>query len=222
MTITGLIDENEILIEVVQFLRNSDILSTATRGATTATQNFNGNGVLQNFTLTNPNVLNVRSVTVDNVLLRYGFDYSVNFTTGVISVDVAPSVGTNNVVIVYDYGNTDKILFEYDQNVQSIDGYPAIRVNFTSSNTQDGSTDGNVNFSTHLISIYLFAKKRMGIFSYTKDLREKILENSKGFYTLRYLKPAAKGPILSTPNTAEKVFYRTIECIAPLNEEIIN
>ena len=51
--------------ELVVFFRNSDVISTAIRGVSTVTEEFNGTGAQTDFTLANSNVKNVRTITVD-------------------------------------------------------------------------------------------------------------------------------------------------------------
>ena len=91
-----------IKTELVNFLRNSDIFTITQRGVTT----YSDTGT---FTAASTHTLgntpttskNVRSVVVGGTTLTYGSEYTVNFSTGVISF-VAAQTGV--YTISYDSG----------------------------------------------------------------------------------------------------------------------
>jgi len=119
------IEQTEIVKEYLNFLRNSDILTTTVRGVTTATQNFTtAQTGSETFTLTNAtNCKNIRSVTYDSTLLTYYTDYTINLDSGTVTIlDVVPS---KTVTIVYDYGS-DKIHSDYPRLDLTLASYPRI------------------------------------------------------------------------------------------------
>ena len=93
MTVTDLINPNTIKQELVVFLRNSDIFSTSDRGVSTTTDEFSGDDNETEFTLTNTNCKNIRSITVDDVAQSLGTDYTVDYSTAVVTFTTAPADG---------------------------------------------------------------------------------------------------------------------------------
>ena len=85
--------------EFLVFLRNQDILTTSERSVTTTTELHSGDNSTKTFNLTNSQVKNVRSVTVDSVVLTNYTDYDVNYYDGTITFVVAPSLDTDNISI---------------------------------------------------------------------------------------------------------------------------
>lgn len=219
MTVTGLIDFNEISWEIVNFIRNQDIFTTSTRGVTTTTETFSGDASETHFTVSNTPLANIRSVQVNSVLQTYGKDYKLNTSNQIIFTS-APASGSDNISVQYDYGDDQKILPEWDQSLVTVSKYPLIGVHLTSGRSVDASSDGNVNISDFLVSFYVYAKKKDGLNNYARDLRKAILNNKKNFYNLRYVTPISYGPIV--PQDNNKVYLRTVECSAPLNEEVIS
>jgi hypothetical protein len=210
----------DIKNELVVLLRNADVLSTTERGVTTTTDEFNGDGSETEFTLTNTNVRNVRSVTVGGTPQTFGTDYIVNYATAVITFITAPTSGTNNVDIQYDYGSGDKIYGDIPRTDITLSSYPRIAVQITSSRTTDGSLDGSVNFTDYLISIYVYAENIDNVETYMTSCRTAILSNKKDLYYLRYITPTGENAVVNEPNRNNKIDFKVADYLAYLNEEI--
>lgn len=215
----SVLDMQKIEEELVVLLRNSNVLSTSVRGVTTITQTFNGNASDKTFSFSQSSVKNVRSVTVDTVLLTRYIDYTVNYFNSSITFTNAPATGTNNISIEYDYGS-DKIFGEIPRMDLSLDSYPRIAVQLTSTRTEEGATDGSINYSDFLFTIYIYADNSNNIKTYSKNIRETMLVNKKNIYHLRYITPVAESSIRNADGRHQKIDYKTIELLAPLNEEI--
>ena len=216
---TNILDTEKISREFLVFLRNSDILSTTVRGVTRVTNQFNGNGTNKNFTLTNTNIKNVKTVIVGTTTLDYGYDYEVNYNTGVVSLVVAPEIGTDNVKITYDHGVGDKIYPDFPRQDISISSYPRIGFDIISIDTVDIGF-GNAMTSDVDIQVNLYSVSRNDLKSYGNILRTALINNRNSFFYLNHLIPIGNG--LDLPNIAEenKVFMRVVNIRSILNYEV--
>lgn len=213
-------DEGLIIEELVIFIRNQNILSLSDRGVTTTTEEFNGDNNTKIFTISNLNIKNVRDVTIGGVSQILYTDYTVDYPTGKITFTTAPTSGTDNVDIEYDYG-TDAIFPEQARLDLKLVSYPRIAISTTAINIDDGATDGNINYTEYLFSFYTYAETTSAVREYFKKIKEAILNNKKNFYYLRYITPISGTGIIQEPNRNDKIVTKVLECIAPLNEEII-
>lgn len=223
MTVTKLINDTQILGEMVNFLRNSDILTTTERNVTTAS----ATGTLTNqlsILINVPNVKNIRSVTVATVAKTFGTDYTFNLNynnSGTITCLITFTVTqTGAYSVSYDYGS-DKIFDDFPRDdLNTLSSYPRMTVDVTSTSTDVASLDGSVTMSDLLISFYIWDSSKRSIRDKIAVLRQKILEGKKNFYYIRYLVPTASSPIIPDPNKHDKIVLKTLECRAPINEEI--
>jgi len=221
MTVTGYTEE-QMKEELTVYLRNSDVLTTTLRGVTTITEEFDGDGNETEFTLTNTNVKNIRSITVGGVAQVWGTDYTVNYETAKVTFTVAPASGTDNVDITYDYGNTDKIHADMPKVELNISSYPRIAITVTSVQSQEGALDGSIIYSNYLISFTALREGNQSVEELCTAVRTAILNNRKNFYTMRYLSPAGKGPTLPEPQRGDKIFSKVCDFTAPWNSEVLS
>jgi hypothetical protein len=220
MTVTGLFNETAVEIELVNFVRNQNIVSTTDRGVTTTTQTFSGNGVLTQFTVSNTPLANVRSITISAVAQTYGTDYAIS--GNVITFNTAPASGTNNISVQYDYGVDDNVVTATSQSIATISTFPCVVAGITTSNSEEGDISGDSNFTNALITFTVMAIGKANTQSIITSLREAILNNKKNFSTLRYLTPVTSGPNIPQANKGDKIYLKTLECRAPLIEEVIS
>jgi len=213
------LDQKDIKQEIVVLIRNSDVFSTTVRGVTTTTEEFDGDNSTTDFTVSQSTIKNVRSVTVGGSAQTFGIDYTVDYSTATISFTSAPASGTDNVDIEYDYGD-DKIFGDIPRIDLNLDSYPRLAVQITASRTDDGSLDGTVQFTEYLVTFYAYADSVDDAESYITACREAILGNKKDFYYLRYIRPLGEGATRNADGRHKKIVMKTLECTAPLNEEI--
>jgi len=221
MTVTGLINLNNIKEELVVFLRNADVFTIGSRGVATITEEFDGDAAETEFTLTNTPVRNVRSVTVGGSPIAFGSGYTVDYSTAVVTFASAPGSGTDNVDIQYDYGNTEKIYPDFPRVDLSISSYPRIATAIVSTVTEDGGVGGAVNVTEFLISVTVYADGMENVDTYINSIREAFLDAKKSFYYLRYIKPSAQSALINEPARGNKIYQRTIDFLAPHNYETI-
>jgi hypothetical protein len=108
----GYIEQTKVLAEYLNFLRNSDILTTTVRGVTTTsdTKTTAATGA-ETFTLTHLGVKNIRSITYDGSTIYNVKDYTINLDSNQVTLlSVVPG---KTVVISYDYGTGDRIYPDY-------------------------------------------------------------------------------------------------------------
>ena len=214
------INNTHVKEELVILLRNADIFTTAQRGVTTIAETFNGDASETEFVVSNLNIKNVRTITISAVEQTFGTDYLVNYKTGTITFTTAPASGVGNISISYDYGNTDKIYGEIPRVDLTLSSYPRIGVQVTGTRTSEGALDGSVNYTDFLISVYIYADKSNDVDSYSYTTRQTFLTNKKNIYYLRYITPVGETSIRNEDGRNNKIEFKTIDFIAPLNEEI--
>jgi hypothetical protein len=218
-SITNLSDSKEIKKELVVFLRNSDVLSVATRGVTTTTQTFSGNTILTAFTLTSTPVRNVRAITISAVAKAFGTDYTVNYATGVVNFTVAPGSGTNNISVQYDYGSSDKIFSDFPRVDLGITSYPRIALELTSKSSSEMALGATSTLNDYLISIYVFADGGDAVDDLITAIRQAFLLHKKDFYRLAFITPVTEGPLLLEDDRVQKIMSRSLECRSVFNVE---
>lgn len=197
--------------EILMVLRNSDILSISVRGVTTKTDSFTATAGQTIFTLTNTRVKNVRTITKNSVAIKYLRDYTINFETGVLTL-LSGATLNDSVSITYDYGASDKIYSDMPRDDLTLQSFPRISIELTSSNTNPLDLGGMSHLSDFLITIYLWvpANKESAIaggIGGTQDIRyylglirDAIRTNSKSFYSFNYITPFSTSPLIKGTN----------------------
>ncbi len=221
MTVTDLQDLQAIKQEFVVFLRNQDIFSVSTRGVTTVTEEFDGDGSTKAFQVSHSNMKNVRSVTVDGVAKTEFTDYTVDYDSYTINFVSAPGAGTNNVDVQYDYGS-DKIFGDWPRTDLTISSYPRMSVAITSWKTEELEIGGAATINDYLITIFVWDDNIDDIDDYIKSIRKAVLENKKNFHYLKYVTPVSVSPVGHDPDRAEKISHRSLDCRALFNIEVVS
>lgn len=219
--VTNLQDENNIREELVVFLRNSDVISTSDRGVTTTTEEFDGDGSETEFTLTNTPVRNIRSITVGGVSQTFGTDYSVDYSTAKVTFNSAPSNGTNNIDIQYDYGDSDSIYPDFPRYDLSLNSYPRVAIDITSTRTEEIALGGKDTDNDYLISVYCFAEGGDATNTIVKNVREAVLNSKSDFYYLEFVTPVTTSPLNPEPNRADKIMSKVVELRSLFNIETV-
>lgn len=207
--------------ELCLFLRNSDVLSVSVRGVTTITnESFTATAGQTVFTLAHALVRNVRSITVQAVNKYYLTDYTVNFTTGVVTLGVGATVG-NTVLVTYDYGTSDKIYPDFPRDDLTFQSYPRVGIELTSISTEPIGLGGMNHLSDLLITIIAIvsANKDVGVAggfgglsdleSLWKNVRTSFRTGAKGFVSFPYITPSGTGPIFK--GKSDKLLQQTFD-----------
>lgn len=197
-----------IKTELLNFLRNADVLTITQRGVTTSTDTGTFDADETHTLGTNPTLVkNVRSVT-RGTLLVYGQDYTVNFVTGVISFTTAQ---TGSYTIIYDQGSTDSIYPDFPRDGLAISDYPRIAVDFSGIPTDAFGIGGTDLISSPRIVIVIYADNVEDIDGYTQTIKDAMKTNTKLFYYFRYTKLIFIGPIIESPERSAEILHRNMD-----------
>ena len=204
-----------IKTEIVNFLRNSDIFSVGTRGVTTRTDTgtFDSDST---HTLANAptTVKNVRSVTRGSLLV-YGEDYTVNFSTGVISFT---SAQTGAYTIIYDNGS-DKIYPDFPRDDLTISSYPRMAIDIQSVDTDALGIGGDTFISNINFTVVVYANTVWGIDGYIQAIKDAMRGNAKLFYYVNFVKPTITGPVINSPDMRNEIMQRNTDFQGMFQEE---
>lgn len=204
-------DIQTIREELCMALRNGDIISTTIRGVTTKTDTFTATASQTNFTLTQIAVKNVRAVTVQSVSKYYLFDYTINFSTGVVTLLTGATLN-DTVTIQYDYSSSaDKIYPDFPRHDLKLSSFPRVGIELLNINTKPLGLGGTNYISDVAVSIiaWIPANKDPAFNSYggtenlsdlMKNIRQTIMTNAKSFYSFKYIHPSSSSPIAQGQN----------------------
>jgi len=138
--------------------------------------------------------------------LNLGTDYSVNYTTGVITF-VASQTGA--YTINYDQGSTDKIYPDFPRDDLSISSYPRIAVDIIAG-TSDAFGIGGASFITgYGVSVVAFSYNVGDIETYIQSIRTAFINASNDFYNISFIKPTAMGPLIESPDRSSQILQRS-------------
>jgi hypothetical protein len=208
---TTSINLKDFRYELCHALRNADIFTVGVRGVTTKTDTFTATAGQTNFTLTQTTVKNVRALTVQTVAKTYLKDYTINFTTGIVTLLTGATV-SDAVVIQYDYGTGDKIYPDMPRVDLSLSSFPRVGISVVNVNTKPLGLGGTSFISDVLVSVIAWVpvNKDTAVasgYGGTDDLstllhniREYLQTNPKSFYNFKWIEPRTTSPIISGTN----------------------
>ena len=199
--------------ELSKSLRASSVLSLAVRGCTAgASTHTVGVGGETTYTLANLPVRNFGTVTVNGNAYRYLFDYTANFTTGIITWRTALVQG-DVVIINYVYGSGDKIYPDLPRDDISLKGsYPRIGIGTDGPYTEPNGLGGMSHMSDILVTIMVAVPANkdsatnggMGGLDDLEEIhrliRDAIRSGAKSFYNFQWITPVGGGPLLKGQN----------------------
>ena len=192
--------------ELVNFIRNSDVLTISQRGVTTYSDTGTFAGESSYTLVSNPTTAkNVRSVVVAAVTLSYGADYTVNFSTGVITFTVAQ---TGAYTIGYDSGSSDKIYPDFPRDDLTIGSYPRIAVDIVGVNTDAFGIGGTKFISNITFTIVVYDDNADDIDTVIQSIRDALISNTKSFNYISFVKPVLTGPLINSPDRSDEIMHR--------------
>lgn len=214
------LDLSQLRNELTHVLRNADVLSTTVRGVTSVTdETFNPSNGHTQITLANTPVRNVRSIEVDAVEKEIYTDWTINWTTGVVTFTDA-FAGTETVTVDYDYGGSEKIYADYPRDDLNISSYPRIGFAQTSGTSTAFDLGAQSDISDFVITVFAMvpANKDSSIASglggtddladIMKNVRQAIIDNRKELVTVNYMRLLA-GPNPITMSRDGKVMMQS-------------
>lgn len=194
--------------ELINFLRNQDVLTITVRGVTTSTDTGTFSSADTHTLGTNPTLVkNIRSVT-RGTLLVYGQDYTVNFVTGVISFT---STQNGSYTIIYDQGSTDKIFPDFPRDDLTINDYPRIAIDVINATSDAFGIGGSQFISNFTVTIVVYDDDQDDIESYIDAIRTDFVNNPATFYYFNFIKPTGVGPMISSPDRSNEIMQRNID-----------
>lgn len=219
--------------ELLNLFRNSDVITKAVRGVTTATENFLPSSTVSFLEVSQDPVKNIRSVVKNSTTLEYGKDYNINIygKSGSLAKRVnftVDLVNGDDVDITFDYTSTadtklnipvgDRVYADLPQEFVTTSKYP--RMGF-----EIDGIPGNPRDMQHqliqknvLFSFGVFAKGN-NVDAYYEALNQVIFDNRKSLYYLNVLVYKGTSPKEATPNTSNSVFQILFSYNAPLEFE---
>lgn len=215
MAYTNIFDIKE---EILIFLRNQDVISTSTRGVTTSQDTGTFSNDSSHTLATNPTLIkNVRNITVDATPLVFSTDYTVNYTTGVISFT---SPQTGDYEINYDQGSTDKIFPDFPQPQIKINDMPRIGFDIISGTSTKNEIGGPAITTDYTLQITCYDKSQRDLDGLLSTVREKINNLNTGLTDVDYVTATATGPMLKSPVGEDKVMQRNQDFIVFIADEV--
>jgi len=199
----------QIKQEQANFLRNQNVFTITQRGVTTQTDSGTFSAAATHTLATNPTTCkNIRSVTRGS-LLTYGEDYTVNFTTGVITFTVAQ---TGTYTIIYDTG-TDKIYPDFPRDDLTINSYPRIAIDILSAPIDALGIGGDSFISNVAMTIVVYDDNSDDLDAYIQTIKDLYVSNSKSFYYLKFIKPTLIGPTLNSPDKKDEIMQKNLDIL---------
>jgi hypothetical protein len=201
---------NQIKKEIVNLIRNENIITTTIRGVTTKQDTGTFTNIL-NYTLATTPLLtkNIRSVIVGSNTLKWGRDYTLDFETGVITFT---SAQTGVYTISYDTGSTDRIFPDYPQANLKLNQFPRIAVDIIGSTSNEVGIGASITQSTYNITIICYSKSQEEIEEMVTKVKKLIMDNKKNLHYSAFITPTAQGPILISEFGERKMFQRNQDC----------
>lgn len=202
----------DIKKEVVNFLRNLDVISISDRGVTTvASETFSGDTVETEFTLAQTIVKNVRIVTIGAATQTFGEDYTIDYTGNKVVFGTPPASGTDNIDISYDYGASDSIFPDFPQPFLKVSDFPRISADIIGGNSQISEIGGTAIRTSYLMSVIFYDVDQNNIEGMYDTVRQAINENKKSFYYVDYISPIGIGARIVSPFGEQKVLQRNLD-----------
>jgi hypothetical protein len=201
----------DIKLELLNFIRNQNIISTSTRGVTTSTDTGTFTAAATHTLAVHPTtVKNIRSVVVGVTTLSYGEDYTVNFETGVITFTVAQ---TGAYTIVYDEGTADRIYPDFPQPYLTMEKFPRIAIDKVSGSTREFGIGAATSESSYIVSIVCYDKSQYNVEVMIAAIRSALLDNKKTFHYIPFLSVSSSGPTIKTPFGENKIVQQNQDVI---------
>lgn len=195
----------DIKQELVVWLRNSDIISVSDRGVTTSQDTGTFSADSTHTLGTNPTLAkNVRDVTRGSLLV-FGDDYTVDYTTGVISFT---SPQTGSYTINYDQGSSDSIYPDFPQPHLKLDNFPRIAVDIISSSSNEMGVGASLTESSYVVTIVCYDIDQTDVETMIGAVKTKIMSDKKNLYYPRFITPTSVGPLLISEFGRNKIFQR--------------
>lgn len=208
--------------ELVQFLRNQDVLTIAERGVTTTTENgtFASDST---HLIADSTIKNIRSITRGSLLaLGTDYTYDTDFDdSGTKKTKITfTSAQTGSYSIVYDAGS-DKIFPDFPKDSLSVSSYPRIAVDIISMSSDDlGYGNQKVASSTNIFfTVVVYAAKTKKVNQTLDLIRTAFVSNQTSFFNLSIITPTDTGPLINDNSIKNEIVHANMDFVSQLNVE---
>lgn len=218
-----IIENDKVLDELVFFLRNSDIISTTTRGVTTTNETGTFSSDLTHL-IDNSQIKNIRSIEVNSVILSFGADYTYDTDfddAGTKKTKISFTVAQSGAYeIIYDTGS-DKIFADYPKNNLNLSSYPRVAVDIISTTSEPvGFGGGSVATITDILfTCVAYNNKTKEVRKLIDKIKVAIMNNQTEFFYFKVTLPQAIGRIAPSDNTKNEIFQVNFDFISSTNIE---
>jgi len=216
------ISYNNIKKEILNELRNADLISVSDRDVTRVVETHDGDNSSVNFILSNTGVKNIKTVTIGGVPQVFGTDYNFSEAASVTTVvfTSAPASGTDNISITYDYGTGDKIYPDFPLAEVNISNYPRIGFDIINSNSTEMAIAGEATVTAVTISIVAYGTGTTNTEEMVNGIRSLFINKKTSLYYINFIRPLFEGPMISVEGAKNKVFQRNLDFELPFEYEI--
>lgn len=203
--------------ELVVYLRNSNIISVATRGVTTQTDTGTYAGATSDTLNTNPTLVkNVRSIIVGGTTLSAKSDYTVNYATGVITYT---SAQTGDYTISYDTGTTDRIFQDYPQAHLKRSDFPRIAVDIQDGATRDFELGAATTVTDYIGYVICYDTAQSNVDTMVAVVRSVFIPSVQSFKNMPLVGIGGTGPRLQSDFGELRCFQRNVTLRIPAIHE---
>ena len=218
----GQVSKWNVKEEIVQFLRNQDVLSITERGVTTEedTGTFASDST---HLIADSQIKNIRSI-VRGTTLEFGTDYTYDTDfddSGTKKTKITfTSAQTGSFTITYDTG-TDKIFPDFPKDNLSVSSYPRIAVEIISMPSElMGYGNQKVASSTEIFfTIIVYAKKTKKVDQTLDLIRVTMVTNQNNFFYMNIVVPDSAGPMINDDTTKNEIVHSNQDYSSLLNIE---
>lgn len=193
------IDLIKIKEEILNLIRNGNVLTIAQRNVTTVTENLVGS-VGSIITLSNEGVKNIRSLKISTVLQTVYVDYDINIITKtaveskVIDLTTALT-GGEAIEVIYDYSpdskKEDRIYADFPEDFLTVSSFPRIGFEIDSIVSTSRSTNDTLIQENILINFITITTAKL-VDSLEKSVYDIIFNNRKSMNNNNLMRPSGR------------------------------
>lgn len=226
-------DQQKMKTEMVVFLRNSDILSTAQRGVTTDSSVATATASQTLFTISHNVVRNIRYVTVNGASKSAYTDYTPDYKAASSTVTFLTGLTNGDKVDIgldYSSGTVEKIWSDYPEIEYLPSAIPRVGFDIIAQRTEPLGI-GDTNWLTDaMMTIKVYDSNLKAVDGYITTIRSKVKAAQRAFYHFPLITIGNVGPPLlhdfvskvqnsGKARLAGKVFEKAIDLICRFNYE---
>jgi len=210
-------NELKLKQELLNFVRNKDIISVANRGNTTTSDTgIAGTGNNIDHVVTNSGLKNVRSVISDIAgTLVYGSDWELNLDND--TVTIYSSIIGQTYTVNYDYGSGDLIYDDFPREFISLSKYNNGRIGFDiiSAPTKELGIGGVTNQTSIVLQFTLYARTKVTLGDIMYKIRSAFNENKKNFYRFPFINVSSTNNLSKSDTVDDKVIQQNFNVTIP-------